>query len=119
MSRKHFLGNLGVALRLNSTAALGICGVLLGLAALVGAYAQNPPHADYDVIIRNGTIYDGTGGEPQRADVGIRGDQIAGIGDLSHARATSEVDAKGLAVALDSSTCCRIRKFHFLPIRAR
>ncbi len=55
--------------------------------------------ADYDVIIRGGTVYDGTGGRPRVADVGVRGDLIATIGDLSKASATRILDARGLAVA--------------------
>jgi len=55
--------------------------------------------ADYDVIVRGGLVYDGTGGAPRLADVGIRGDLIATIGDLSKASATRVLDAKGLAVA--------------------
>jgi N-acyl-D-amino-acid deacylase len=38
-------------------------------------------HQDYDKIIRNGMIYDGNGGEPFKADIGIRADTIAFIGD--------------------------------------
>lgn len=53
----------------------------------------------YDSIIRNGMIYDGNGGEPYKADIGIIGDTIAYIGDLSKAQAKHEVDAKGNAVA--------------------
>jgi len=55
--------------------------------------------ADYDVILRRGTVYDGSGAAPVVADVGIRADTIAAIGDLSAARATREIDARGLAVA--------------------
>ena len=53
----------------------------------------------YDTIIRNGMIYDGNGGEPFKADIGIHADTIAFIGDLSKASAKNEVDAKGNAVA--------------------
>jgi len=66
--------------------------ILLTLPAWVQA-------ADYDVIVRGGTVYDGTGGPPRLADVGIRGDLIANIGDLSKATATRVLDARGLAVA--------------------
>ncbi|HUP88593.1 MAG TPA: D-aminoacylase [Longimicrobiales bacterium] len=55
--------------------------------------------ANYDVILRNGTIYDGSGRPPVRADVAIMGDSIAAIGDLSKAKAKSEIDVTGLAVA--------------------
>jgi N-acyl-D-amino-acid deacylase len=53
----------------------------------------------HDVIIRNGTLYDGRGGEPRRADLAIAGDAIAAVGDLSAARGNLEIDAAGLAVA--------------------
>jgi len=53
----------------------------------------------FDVVIRGGTVYDGTGAPGQRADVGIRGDRIAGVGDLSGFPATATVDATGLAIA--------------------
>ncbi|MEO8496483.1 MAG: D-aminoacylase, partial [Planctomycetota bacterium] len=53
----------------------------------------------FDVIIRGGTVYDGSGGASYRADVGLRGDKIAAIGDLADATARQELDASGLAVA--------------------
>ena len=53
----------------------------------------------FDVIIRGGTVYDGTGRTPVRADVGIKDDRIAAVGNLSRATAPTIVDAKGLAVA--------------------
>ena len=55
--------------------------------------------AEYDAIIRDGMIYDGGGGEPYTADVGITGDSIATIGELEGARAPVVIDASGLAVA--------------------
>jgi len=55
--------------------------------------------APFDVVIRGGTVYDGTGAPGRRADVGIRGDRIAGVGDLSGIPATTTIDAAGLAVA--------------------
>ena len=54
---------------------------------------------EYDIIIRNGMIYDGSGGEPYKGDIGIKNDTIAFIGDLSKASATNETDANGMAVA--------------------
>jgi N-acyl-D-amino-acid deacylase len=53
----------------------------------------------YDTIIRQGDIYDGSGHAPIHGDIGIRGDTIAAIGDLSGATATQEVDARGKAVS--------------------
>jgi N-acyl-D-amino-acid deacylase len=53
----------------------------------------------YNTIMRNGTIYDGNGGEPYKADIAINADTIAFIGDLTNAHATNETDATGKAVA--------------------
>jgi N-acyl-D-amino-acid deacylase len=53
---------------------------------------------DYDIIIRNGLIYDGNGGLPIKGDIGINADTIAFIGNLSTATAKEERDAKGMAV---------------------
>jgi len=53
----------------------------------------------FDILIKNGTVYDGTGRGPIKADVGIRGDRIVAIGDLKNARAHTMIDARGLAVA--------------------
>lgn len=53
----------------------------------------------YDIIIRNGIVYDGKGGEPFLADIGINADTIAFIGDLKSAQADSIIDATGKAVA--------------------
>ena len=54
---------------------------------------------DYDVIISNGMIYDGNGGEPFSGDIGIRADTIAAIGDLSSFKGAVEIDAGGKAIA--------------------
>src|SRR2546426_10597550 len=70
---------------------------------VVEALAQNrspsPSAADFDVIIKGGTVYDGTGAEPKRVDIAIRGDRIVGIGDFKTAKANTVIDATGLAVA--------------------
>ncbi len=55
--------------------------------------------ARYDLIVRNGTVYDGSGAAPRPADVGVRGDSIVAVGDLAGRRARREVDAAGMAVA--------------------
>jgi len=52
----------------------------------------------HDLIIRNGTVVDGTGADARRADVAIDGERITAIGDLADATATNEIDAAGLAV---------------------
>ena len=69
--------------------------LVLALSLITSAiYAQ-----DFDVIIKNGTVYDGTDSEGQHVDLAIRGDRIAGLGDFKNAKAKTVIDAKGLAVA--------------------
>ncbi len=53
----------------------------------------------YDVIVRGGTVYDGTGLPPVVADVAIREDTIVAVGSMADARGDLEIDARGLAVA--------------------
>lgn len=64
--------------------------------ALLASCAQKP---SYDVVLRGGTIYDGSGEPGRVADLAIHGDTIAAIGDLSGAVGKVEIDARGLAVA--------------------
>ncbi len=52
----------------------------------------------FDLIIRNGEIFDGSASAPLHADVAIAGERIAAIGDLRQARGAREIDARGLAV---------------------
>ncbi|RMH51305.1 MAG: D-aminoacylase, partial [Bacteroidetes bacterium] len=54
---------------------------------------------DYDVILRGGTVYDGSGAPPVVADVALNADTIAAIGDLHDRRGRVELDVTGLAVA--------------------
>jgi len=74
---------------LPSLSALVVCAVLSITAC----------SADYDVIIRNGTVYDGSGSQPVTADVAIDDDRIAAIGSLDDMRGKLEIDAEGMAVA--------------------
>ena len=76
----------------------------LAFALALAACASTPRPAptlpvDYDVIIRNGTVYDGSGAPGVRADIAIRGDSIVAVGDMASAHAVSDIDARGLAVA--------------------
>jgi N-acyl-D-amino-acid deacylase len=75
---------------------------LLALTCSSGQPAERRPGAavatQFDLIIRNGTVIDGTGKARFRADVGIRGDTIAEIGDL-HGTAATTLDATGDIVA--------------------
>jgi N-acyl-D-amino-acid deacylase len=63
--------------------------------------ALAPDPADgYEVIVREGVVHDGGGGEPIEADVGIAGGRIVAVGPrLQASRSTRELDARGLAVA--------------------
>jgi len=55
--------------------------------------------SSYDVILRGGNIYDGSGEKPYIGDVAFDGDRIAAIGDIGAATAPTEIDVKGQAVA--------------------
>src|SRR5213075_1193581 len=66
---------------------------------LLGCQVRSQKTSDFDLIICHGTVYDGSGDAPRQADVGVRGQRIASVGDLSRSRAALDVDAKGLAVA--------------------
>jgi N-acyl-D-amino-acid deacylase len=61
--------------------------------------ADSPAEQRYDVIIRNGLVYDGSGSPAVATSVAIRGERIAALGPLDAATAATVVDAKGLAVA--------------------
>ncbi|MCH7805398.1 MAG: D-aminoacylase [Acidobacteria bacterium] len=54
---------------------------------------------EYDIVIRNGTLYDGSGSAPFQGDLAIQGDTIAAVGSLGEARGRTEIEAEGLAVA--------------------
>jgi N-acyl-D-amino-acid deacylase len=78
--------------RLSSCAAAALSLAL----CIVGCAPADP---DYDVLITNGQVFDGSGAPGVRAAVAIRGDRIAAIGSLADARARVTIDAGGLAVA--------------------
>jgi N-acyl-D-amino-acid deacylase len=54
---------------------------------------------EYDLLIRNGMIYDGSGRPPKAGDLAVNGQTIAAIGQLPGSRGVAELDARGLAVA--------------------
>ncbi len=71
--------------------------VAAGLCLLVPAGCSQPVR--YDVIIRGGDVMVGDGSASRREDVGITGDRIAALGDLSAAQGGQVIDATGLVVA--------------------
>lgn len=71
----------------------------LCLLLLTGCNSTAGSGAEYDLIIRNGTVIDGSGAPGVRADVGVRGDSIVAVGDLTGQVAGAEIDAAGLVVA--------------------
>ena len=73
--------------------------ILLFIVSAFVISCNNGSSNNYDTIVRNGTIYDGNGGEPYNADIAINADTIAFIGDLKNASAKNEVDSKGKVVS--------------------
>ncbi len=71
---------------------------LIALIAILWSCSPSPS-LEYDVILRNGTIYDGTGSTPYTGDLAIDGDRIVAVGDVSNAKGRAELDLQGLAVA--------------------
>lgn len=71
--------------------------VLLFISAPPLASTAAPP--EYDIIVRNGRVIDGSGRPAYPADVAIKDDRIARIGNLTTARAKREIDARGQIVA--------------------
>lgn len=72
--------------------------VLVAAATLAAPFARGADER-YDVVIKGGTVYDGTGSPGRLAAVALRGDRIVKVGEVGAAPATTIVDAKGLAVA--------------------
>jgi len=73
---------------------------LLCLSCVVVLIASNAAGDDpFDVVIKGGAVYDGSGAPARHADVAVRGDRIVGVGDFANTKAKTVIDAKGLAVA--------------------
>ena len=81
------------------TVLLASVSVLLASCATAPPPSPAPVAEPYDLLIDNGTIYDGSGGTPFVGDVGITGDQIIYVGPQAPAPAKQTVDASGLAVS--------------------
>ncbi|HZE63616.1 MAG TPA: D-aminoacylase [Pyrinomonadaceae bacterium] len=71
--------------------------IVLLTSSLPFASKAAPP--EYDIIIRNGRVVDGTGRSAFSADVAIKGDRVASIGNLRGAQAKRTIDARGHVVA--------------------
>jgi len=57
------------------------------------------PKSDYDIVVRNGLIYDGSGSAPFSGDIAINADTIAAVGALDQVKGKREIDVNGMAVA--------------------
>lgn len=69
------------------------------LTLLVATIAAACGQPEYDVLLTNATIYDGSGAPPIQGSVAISGDSIAAVGELGDVDARAVIDASGLAVA--------------------
>jgi N-acyl-D-amino-acid deacylase len=83
--------------RVTSVVPFALVALLLVAAPSGSIPSQQPP--TFDVLITGGLVFDGSGSPGRRVSVGLRGDRIAGIGDLRAAQATSVIDASDLVVA--------------------
>lgn len=70
-----------------------------GLGAMLLAVSALPAQTRFDVILRGGTVVDGTGAPPLLADVALRGDRIVAVGTLDSTAARTVVNVRGLVVA--------------------
>ncbi len=86
-SRREFLRTA-----VQSAAAAGVLGA-------AGTQLAGCGRSQYDLIIKGGTVYDGRGGPPVMCDLGVRGERIVAVGELSGAPARKVLQADGLAVA--------------------
>src|SRR6185503_14817061 len=78
-------------------AHLGVATLASCVSLQRGQSAQAARH--FDLVLRGGTIMDGTGRPAYRADIGFTGSSIAAIGDLARDAATTTIDVSGLVVA--------------------
>ena len=73
--------------------------VAILIAGLFLLYCSPPQKSHYDIVIKNGTIYDGSGQAPYQGAVAINGKKIAATGKLENYEADTVIDAQGLAVS--------------------
>src|SRR5215813_5728144 len=74
-------------------------GLLLLASMILTFLPQKPAAPQYDLLIRNGRIVDGSGRPAFNADLAIKGERIARLGNVANATATRTIDAQGLVVA--------------------
>src|SRR5687767_8318432 len=70
-----------------------------GLGIALFGLLSTSPAADYDLVIRNAMLYDGSGNRPVTGEIAVNGETIAAMGKLEDARGRTEIDAGGMAVA--------------------
>jgi N-acyl-D-amino-acid deacylase len=94
----HKLGRerMGV---MRQTGGISMRRLLLPLAFLLASCTSVAPPQNYDIIIRGGTIVDGSGGAPFAGDVAIKGDRVVAVAPSVAGTASRTIDARGLAVA--------------------
>jgi N-acyl-D-amino-acid deacylase len=98
LTRVLILLVFGVAVKSIAVVSSLLCAAALLSSSLPTGEAASPP-PQYDLLIKNGRVVDGTGRAAYVADVAVKGDRIARVGRLGRARARRVIDAKGLVVA--------------------
>lgn len=97
--RRDLFGTRETALRLSFRAAIHSGVIARILAALVAATIAGPAWAaDFDIVIRNGRVADGTGNPSFMGDVAIKDGRVAAMGKV-RGTGTEEIDASGMVVA--------------------
>ena len=85
---------------MRSTLVGGAAAVFCAALLITGCAQKKEVSAPaYDVVIRGGTVYDGSGGKPFVGDVAIKSDRVAYVGPRADGTGKQEIDAKGLAVS--------------------
>lgn len=78
---------------------LAVIATMIGVVILLSYTGLLPSsQPDYDIIVRGSTVYDGSLNEPSIADIGIKGDKISAVGNLSGRTAVKVIDANGRIV---------------------
>ena len=79
--------------------SLSLCLILILAGPVIRSLDAQPPSTDYDVLIRDARIVDGTGNPWFLGDIGIRDARIITIGSVGDAKGREEINARGLVVA--------------------